>query len=433
MIIKGASRGRARDLAKHLLRTDQNETVRLFACRGTVAHDLEGALCEMEALGLASRTGKPLYHASISPEKDWPLTEAQVTVAADTLERRLGLAGQPRVIVLHRKEGRDHVHVAWSRIDMALGRAIPDGWNYQHHEQAARELEARFGHPVLTGSRETRRAGPGRRTAEDYEYRQAERSGRASSEAASELSALWQGAGSADAFQEALRKAGYTLARGDRRVFVVIDRDGQVHSLGRRLGLRSRDLRARLPGFELATLPSMAEARPSMRKRPRNVPARTVFRAAAGDATHAQPLATARPRGVAGPGRPRRAQEIPASQIAWINSAAHAAGRPARISARRYPSRDIAPRYRSDRAIILAAFAAKIADVLRYAAPGDREAMIEALMAERVAALRALAERTRGYMPDRQSATARRKRSTQRRRYFRLRRRILRRRPIHNR
>jgi hypothetical protein len=335
MIIKGASRGRARELAKHLLRADENETVRLFACRGTVARDLEGALREMEAIGLASRTGKPLYHASISPEKDWPLTDAQVTVAADTLERKLGLGGQPRVIVLHRKEGRDHVHVVWSRIDMALGRAIPDGWNYRHHEQAARELEKAFGHPVLLGSRETRPASPRRRTAEDYEYRQAERSGRTSRETASELSSLWRGAEDAHAFQDALRKAGFTLARGDRRVFVVIDRDGQVHSLGRRLGLRSRELRARLPGLDLATLPSVAEARPSMRKRLPTVRALVPYKKAAHEATAARPAATVGPRRVRA--RPKRVREIPNGQLAWINAMADHAGRPARITANRFP------------------------------------------------------------------------------------------------
>jgi hypothetical protein len=432
VIIKGNSRGRARELARHLLRTDQNETVRLFECRGTAARDLEGALREMEAIGLASRTGKPLYHASISPEKDWTLTDAQVTVAADTLEQKLGLAGQPRLIVRHRKQGRDHVHVVWSRIDIALGRAVPDGWNYRQHERTARELEAAFGHPVLTNSREGRRAAPHHRTAKDYEYRQAERSGRTSRETASELSALWQGAADAQAFQVALCKAGYTLARGDRRVFVVIDRGGQVHSLGRRLGLRSRDLRMQLPGLDLAALPSVAEARP-VRKRPRTVRALTNYRAAALEATQAQPPPTVRPRRVARQDRPKPDIRITTAQIAWINSAAHAAGRPARISARRYRARRTARRYRSDRAIILAMFAAKIADVLRHAAPNDREAMIEALLAERVAALRALAERSRGDTRDGRSATTRPKRSTQRRRYFRLRRMILRRRPIHNR
>jgi hypothetical protein len=40
VIIKGASRTRARQLAVHLQRTDQNERVEVRECRGTVAQDL---------------------------------------------------------------------------------------------------------------------------------------------------------------------------------------------------------------------------------------------------------------------------------------------------------------------------------------------------------------------------------------------------------
>lgn len=44
---------------------------------------------------------------------------------AETIERKLGLEGQPRAIVFHEKEGRRHAQAIWSRIDP--GRIKIDG------------------------------------------------------------------------------------------------------------------------------------------------------------------------------------------------------------------------------------------------------------------------------------------------------------------
>ena len=37
--------------------------------------------------------------------------------AANRIEQKMGLEGQPRVIAFHEKEGRRHAHAVWSRID----------------------------------------------------------------------------------------------------------------------------------------------------------------------------------------------------------------------------------------------------------------------------------------------------------------------------
>jgi hypothetical protein len=36
---------------------------------------------------------------------------------ANRVEQALGMAGQPRALVFHTKEGREHCHIVWSRID----------------------------------------------------------------------------------------------------------------------------------------------------------------------------------------------------------------------------------------------------------------------------------------------------------------------------
>jgi hypothetical protein len=390
MIIKGKSRARALDLARHLLRTDSNETVRLFEARGTVARDVEGALREMEAYGLTAHSGKPLYHASISPEAHLPLNDAQIRIAADTLETKLGLAGQARLIVLHRKEGREHVHVVWSRIDAVRGLAIRDSWNYRLHEEAARELEAAFGQPVVPGAHTPDRRRKRGRTLREYEYRQAERSGRQPAKIAAELTALWETSKDAQSFRRRLQEEGYTLARGDRRVFVVIDRDGNAHSLGRRLGLRADELRDQLRGLDMNALPSVADARTAQRDGFRRADANAAYRAAATEMTgRATEIAKSRPVARVVP-RCKAARFAP-EQIAWVNSVYDRPGPIMRRTAPRFPVR-ASKRYHSERALIVADFASKLADAFRRSRGDELEALLGRLMAEREAALRKLAE-----------------------------------------
>ena len=49
---------------------------------------------------------------------------AAFEAAIARVEEKLGLSGQPRVVVFHEKEGRRHVHCVWSRIDAATMTAI---------------------------------------------------------------------------------------------------------------------------------------------------------------------------------------------------------------------------------------------------------------------------------------------------------------------
>ena len=136
----------------HLTRTDTNERAEVQEIRGVAAEDLAGALREMEAVAAGARTTKPFYHGSINTRADERLTDEQRMHAIDKLERRLGLTGQPRVVVVHEKEGREHCHIVWSRIDLDRMAAISDSNNYRKHEEVARELEREFGHERVQGA-----------------------------------------------------------------------------------------------------------------------------------------------------------------------------------------------------------------------------------------------------------------------------------------
>lgn len=269
MIIKGTSCAGASRLAVHLTRTDTNERAELKEIRGTAADDLAGALKEMEAVAAGTRTTKPFYHGSINTRADERLTDEQRNWAIDRLEEALGLTGQPRVVVIHEKEGREHCHIVWSRVDLDRMAAISDSHNYRKHEEVARALEREFGHERVQGAHIEREGKPRpERTPSHREMLQAERSGISIDQAKELTAGIWKTTKNGKQFQAALEKEGWMLARGDRRDFVAIDPSGGVHSIARRIkGVKAADLRQRFADLDPKTLSSVAEAKRAQRRR----------------------------------------------------------------------------------------------------------------------------------------------------------------------
>jgi hypothetical protein len=263
MVIKGVSCAGSARLAAHLTRIDTNERVEVREIRGVAADDLKGALLEMEAVASGTRTTKPFYHASISSRAEERLTNDQRTQAIDRLEAELGLTGQPRVVVVHEKEAREHCHIVWSRIDSDRMVAISDSHNYRKHELVARALEREFGHERVQGAH-IEREGVERpkRTPSHAEMLQAERTGLSPKDVKEKITELWRSTDSGQTFAAALSDAGFVLARGDRRDFVVIDPNGGTHSLSRRVdGAKAQDIRERMADLDPARLPTIAEAK----------------------------------------------------------------------------------------------------------------------------------------------------------------------------
>jgi hypothetical protein len=269
MVIKGVSCAGARRLAVHLIRTDTNERAEVKELRGVAAEDLRGALLEMEAVASGTRTKKPFYHASINTRADERLTEEQRGQSIDRLEAALGLTGQARVVVVHEKEGREHCHIVWSRIDLDRMAAISDSHNYRKHEEVARALEREFGHERVQGAHIERDGKPRpERTPSHAEMLQADRTGLSPKQVKEQITELWRQTDTGQAFAVALWQAGYVLARGDRRDYVVIDPEGGTHSLARRVeGARVKDIRERMADLESSRLPNIADAKQIQRAR----------------------------------------------------------------------------------------------------------------------------------------------------------------------
>jgi hypothetical protein len=271
MIIKGKSRAGPQQLATHLGNAEKNERVSLVEVRGPIAQDLRGAFVEMDAYALGTHCEKSLYHAAISPEPPHRLTDEQRTAAVDALEARLGLDGHARVIVMHEKLGRQHIHVVWSRIDLGKMRSVSDGHNYRKHEEVARDLERRFGHDRIQGAHHER-DGVERpdRTPSRAELQQQERTGITGSGVKEEVTAAFRASDGPVAFRVALEERGYLLARGDRRDYVIIDRKGGVHSLARRIdGMKAAALREFMAALNPESVPFIEHAREIIAERER--------------------------------------------------------------------------------------------------------------------------------------------------------------------
>ena len=264
MIVEGRTAGSVGFWSSHLLREDTNARAEVMEIRGLVAEDLPNALREMQAVASGSRCGGNfMYSANINPRDYERLTPEQWIEAVDTLERNLGLEGHQRVVVEHEKEGRTHRHVIWNRVDVDTMRVADLHWNYRTNSATARELEAKF---ELTPTPTPDFSQPRPRAVELWEHRAAERSGIPVEDVKRDLTEAWKQSDSGQGFAAAVEAQGYTLARGDRRDFVVLDAHGEVHSIARRIdGVKAADVRGKMADLDPALLPSVAEARAEIR------------------------------------------------------------------------------------------------------------------------------------------------------------------------
>lgn len=117
MILKASQRGGTKQLGLHLLKTEENEHVEIHEISGFVADDLMGAMKEIHALSKGTKCRQPLFFVSLNPPVSKSARAEVFENACKLIEEKMGLQGQPRIIVFHEKEGRRHAHAVWSRID----------------------------------------------------------------------------------------------------------------------------------------------------------------------------------------------------------------------------------------------------------------------------------------------------------------------------
>ena len=263
MIFYASQRGNADELAKHLLNSAENEHVTVHDVRGFVAQDLAGALQEAYAISKGASCKHFLFSLSLNPPEYADVPVEDFEEAIGIIEKKLGLAEQPRIVVFHEKKGRRHCHVVWLRLKPSSCSNRLIGVNLPHYKfklmDISRGLFLKYGWKMPKGMEK----GKGRKTAPSKiakpEYLQALRLAEDPEALKLLFKKSWETTDSKQAFAGFLSENGFFLAQGERRGYVALDLAGKVYSLSRWIDIPTRDLKARLGAPE--ALPAMEKAR----------------------------------------------------------------------------------------------------------------------------------------------------------------------------
>lgn len=278
MILKGNQRGGGQQLAAHLMNSFDNESVEIADVRGAVARDLSGAFAEWSAQGRATRIQKKYYYSlSLNPDPaQGKLTREQYFDLIDRTERSLKLVGQPRAVVFHVKDGREHGHVVWSRVDTSGDRI--KAIDISHDRLNLRTVTRQFCRDHRLELPERMKPGKSKNSrvlvfndrAENLgERQQKERSGIPRQQRKSDIAECWNETRNGAAFVQAMQAKGYYLAHGDKRDYVVLDLHGEVHSLSKQLSgvVRKKELLKRLADYPPDKQPGVENVKDFLQKK----------------------------------------------------------------------------------------------------------------------------------------------------------------------
>ncbi len=146
------------------------------------------------------------------------------------------------------------------------------GQDYYKLKTCARELAKEFGLELPKGIKtDTLNNTQPKNSNDNYDFAKShgkERDQQSIRERKALLAKLWQNTDTAKNFQEAVFNAGYVIAKGQRRTFVVVDREGGIHGLARQIaGVSTKEVKHRLGNAD--AYPSVEQAMDEIRIRRR--------------------------------------------------------------------------------------------------------------------------------------------------------------------
>lgn len=260
MLLKGSQRGHGANLAAHITNTRENDHVTVADIRGMAATDVMGACLEIEATAQGTKASQPFFHVSFNPPESANLSREQFTQSIAKLEAKMGFEDQPRIVVFHEKQGREHAHVVYSRIYESLtfekgrkaGQERPEpvlkakelSFSKLDLRRVSQELHQDLGLEMPKGLKDFRERDP--LNFDLSTWQQATRLNEDPRDLKKIIGEALQFADGAKGFNAALEQHAMQLARGDRRGFVVVHHSGEALPLTRYLGLKQKEIRARL-------------------------------------------------------------------------------------------------------------------------------------------------------------------------------------------
>jgi len=244
MLIKASQRASGTELALHLLNEKDNDHVEVHAINGFMDDDLASAFKEVEAMARGTRCTQYLFSVSFNPPKDAQVSTEEFEDAISRTAQKLKLDDQPYAIVFHEKHGRRHAHAVWSRIDSQSMTAINLPFYKNRLMELSKELYLEHNWELPKGHIDRVLRNPFNFSLE--EWQQAKRFDNDPKLIRQCLQSCWTNSDNKPAFEASLKEHGFYLAKGDRRGFVAVDWRGEVYSLSRGTGLKTKALQERL-------------------------------------------------------------------------------------------------------------------------------------------------------------------------------------------
>lgn len=244
MILKASQRGNAKELADHLMNVLDNDHVNVHRVDGFVGETVHDAFAEIDAISRGTRCKQPLFSVSLNPPKGQSASIADFEKAIEKIAERNNLTGQPHVIVFHEKHGRRHAHAVFSRIDALEMKAINLPYYKNRLCELSKELYLEHGWALPDGHKDKALRNPLNFTL--AQWQQAKRLNEDPKQIKLTLKECWSVSDSRKAFENALDQHGFAVAKGDRRGFVAIDWRGEVFSLSKWSGVKTKELKNKL-------------------------------------------------------------------------------------------------------------------------------------------------------------------------------------------
>ena len=244
MIIVASQRGGAVAHGKHILNTRDNDHISVHEVRGYMAGDVMGALKEDQAIARGTKCKQHIYTASFNPPEDQMVSTDIFIQTIDGYEKHMKLAGQPRVIVFHEKEGRRHAHVSWSRIDRSTMTAKQMSHYKTRSKDYSRSLFLQRGWRMPEGLARDGRGNPQNYTL--AEWQQAKRAGHNAKELKANIQDAWALSDNRASFVQALKGRGFYLARGNKGIHMAVTYDGHAVSIARQVKKPKKEIVSKL-------------------------------------------------------------------------------------------------------------------------------------------------------------------------------------------
>lgn len=260
MIAKGNTHADGGKLAEYMVTGKAGEKAELHQLRGFASGDIREAFRDVHLMAEATKCTNPLFHVQVRNPEGEELTRAEWEQVADRIGSKLGYSDQPRAMAFHidKKSGHEHMHLAWSRVEEETMTAKPLPYFKLRLKEVCRELEDTLDLTRVSSDRPRPEIMSGSRA----EQEQSRRLDTDQHDIRGGIRDAYDQSDSGKAFAAALADKGMSLCQGERRDFIVVDAEGGIHALGKRLlGTTAAETRHRLADIDRETLPTVAEAR----------------------------------------------------------------------------------------------------------------------------------------------------------------------------